>query len=121
VDRWTAEAYRAQNLPVPNPITIPALVDTGASHLALDNKVIQPLNLSKRGTTTCDTAAGRRIANVYAVSLAFPGTSLQSYPLLRATEVSLTNQPFKCLIGRETMKNWHLHYNGQSGSISISD
>lgn len=121
MDRFTAEALRAQSLPVPNPITVPAMVDTGASHLGLDTKIIRSLNLSRRGVTTCDTAAGRRVANLYAVSLSFPGTKLQSYDLLRVADVKLTKQPFKCLIGRETMRNWHIHYNGQSGTISISD
>ena len=49
------------------------------------------------------------------------GTNLRSYDMLRATEVDLANQPFHCLIGRETMANWHMHYNGQTGQISISD
>lgn len=121
VDRFTAEALRAQSLSVPNPITVPAMVDTGASHLGLDTNIIRSLNLSRRGVTTCDTAAGRRVANLYAVSISFPGTKLQSYDLLRVADVNLAKQPFKCLIGRQTMRNWHMHYNGQSGTISISD
>jgi len=121
VDRWTAEALRAQSLPVPNPVAVPAMVDTGASHLGLDTSIVRSLNLARRGVTICDTAAGRRLANMYAVSLSFPGTTLMRYDMLRAVEVNLANQPFKCLIGRETMSNWHIHYNGQSGAISISD
>jgi len=121
VDRWTAESLRAQSLPMPNPLPVQALVDTGASQLALDSTIVHSLNLARRGIATCDTAAGRRIAHLYAVSLSFPGTDLRRYDMLRAVEVDLTNQPFKCLIGRETMANWHFHYNGQSGGVSISD
>lgn len=121
VDRWTVEALRAQNKPVPPPHSCEALVDTGASGLALDKTVVQALNLKKKGIVTKYTPAGKGVANMYFVALAFPGTNLRSYDMLRATEVDLTGQPFKCLIGRETMVNWHLHYNGQTGQISISD
>ena len=121
VDRWTSQALEAQSLPVPSPVVVPAMVDTGASHLALDTTIVNSLNLRRRGVARCDTPAGRRVANVYAVSLSFPQSQLKSYTMLRAIDVNLANQPFKCLIGRETMAHWHLHYNGQSGTISISD
>ena len=121
LDRLTVDALRAQNLPVPNPFTCPALVDTGASALAIDNSIVQSLNLVRRGFAICDTASGRRRANLYAVSLSFPATNLRNYDVIRAHDVDLSNQQFKCLIGRDTMANWHLHYNGQTGAISISD
>lgn len=121
VDRWTAEALRAQSKPVPNPVPVQALVDTGASNLAVDRSIVQSLSLARRGLANCQTPAGCRLSNIHAVSLAIPGTNLQSYDMLRAVEVDLTNQRFKCLIGRETMANWHFHYNGQSGTVSISD
>jgi len=121
VDRWTAESLRAQSLQVPNPSPFSAMVDTGASGLALDNSIIQALNLTRRGLVRVHTASGSRLANLYVVSLSFPATELRSYDVVRATEVDLSAQPFKCLIGREIMANWHVHYNGQTGAISISD
>jgi predicted aspartyl protease len=121
VDNLTADAMRAQGRPLPTPVNCPALVDTGASGLALDTTVIQQLGLMRKGITSSATAAGLRDSPVYFVSLEFPGTDVHSYPLLRATEVNLQGQRFKCLIGRETMANWHLHYNGQSGQVSIAD
>lgn len=121
VDSWTAEVLRAQNQPVPNAITTPALVDTGASGLALDSSIVRQLGLARKGIVTNRTAGGTHEANMYFVSLAFPSTALNSYGFLRATEVNLADMPFKCLIGRETMVNWHIHYNGQSGQVSIAD
>jgi len=121
VDNFTADALHAQNLPLPQPFNGPALVDTGASGLALDTSVVRQLGLLRQGIANNYTAAGPRVSPVYFVSLAFPGSQLNSYGLLRATEVDLTGQAFKCLIGRETMMNWHIHYNGQSGQISIAD
>ena len=121
VDNSTSEAMVAQGQQPPPLQNCQALVDTGADGLALDSTIVQALSLIRRGVVTNHTAAGQRLANRYAVSLAFPGTSLRSYPLLTATEVDLSSQPFKCLIGRETMSNWHLHYNGQTGFVSISD
>lgn len=121
VDNLTADAMRAQNLPLPAPVNCPALVDTGASGLALDRTLVQQLALVKKGITKSGTAAGVRLSPIYFVSLEFPGTEVRSYPLLRATEVDLQGQPFKCLIGRETMMHWHFHYNGQAGVFSIAD
>ncbi|MGH9920133.1 MAG: aspartyl protease family protein [Nitrososphaerales archaeon] len=60
---------RAQNQPVPAPSNCPALVDTGASGLALDSTVVQALQLRRQGVVTNDTAGGRRIANQHFVSL----------------------------------------------------
>jgi hypothetical protein len=121
LDNLTSAALRAQNQPIPTPLNCKALVDTGASGLALDATIIQRLGLVRKGVLPNLTAAGPRAANVYFVGLSFPGSELKSYPLLRAMDCNLTGQPFRCLIGRETMRNWHLHYNGESGAVSISD
>jgi predicted aspartyl protease len=121
VDSFTAEALRAQAQPVPNPSSCQALLDTGASTLAIDRTIAQALRLSRRGTVTNHTANGIRQSNLYAVSLLFPSTSLRSYNLVRASEVDLSTQSFKCLIGRDILSNWHAHYNGQSGAVSIAD
>jgi hypothetical protein len=121
VDNSTSEAIISQGNQPPPQQNCTAMVDTGADGLALDTAIVRALSLIRRGVVQNGTAAGVRQANQYAVSLTFPGTSLRSYPLLTATEVDLSSQPFKCLIGRETMANWHFHYNGQTGFISISD
>lgn len=120
-DMLTVSTMQTQGMQIPQPLLCRALVDTGASGLAIDRSIAASLGLKKEGVTTNLTANGATEAPVYFVSLNFPGTNLKSYDMLRATEVNLANQPFKCLIGRETMKNWHLHYNGQTGQISIAD
>ena len=105
----------------PPPFLCKALVDTGASGLAIDKSIAVALGLKKQGIANNFTANGAKLSPVYFVSLNFPETNLRSYDMLRATEVDLANQSFHCLIGRETMANWHMHYNGQTGQISISD
>jgi hypothetical protein len=121
VDNFTAAALQAQGKPIPPAVNCQALVDTGASGLALHTSVINSLQLVRKGVIPNLTAGGPRSASVYFVSLSFPGIPLRSYPILRATDCNLTGQPFQCLIGRETMRNWHLHYNGSSGAVSIAD
>ena len=120
-DMLTVSTMQTLGQQTPQPFLCKALVDTGASGLAIDRKIAQSLALKKEGIANNFTANGAKLSPVYFVSLSFPGTNLKSYDMLRATEVDLTNQPFQCLIGRETMANWHLHYNGQTGQISISD
>lgn len=121
IDLATAEALRACAQPVPNPIICQALVDTGSSILAIDQSIAQSLNLVKRGIYIAHTANGQRQCNLYAVALSFPATNLKAYNIIQATEVDLSAQPFKCLIGRDILRKWHLHYNGESGAISIAD
>lgn len=120
VDNYTATSLRAQGLNVPNPVPCQALLDTGASCLCIDSSIAKQLGLARRGIPS-HTAAGPRMSSLYAVSLLFPGTNLKTYDLLRAAEVNLALQSFKCLIGRDVLSHWHFHYNGQSGAVSISD
>jgi predicted aspartyl protease len=120
-DMLTVSTMQTLGQVAPRPFLCKALVDTGASGLAIDRSIAVALGLKKQGIANNFTANGAKQSPVYFVSLNFPGTNLRSYDMLRATEVDLANQPFQCLIGRETMANWHMHYNGQTGQISISD
>jgi predicted aspartyl protease len=120
-DMLSLSTMEIEGKEVPQPIPCKALVDTGASGLAIDKTIAQKLGLKRNSITENLTANGSRLAPVYLVSLNFPATNLKSYDMLRATEVDLSKQPFQCLIGREIMANWHLHYNGQTGQVSISD
>jgi predicted aspartyl protease len=121
IDLATADALRALGQPIPNPVACQALIDTGASILAIDQTIAQSLNLTRRGINTTHTANGPRQCNLYAVALSFPATNLKSYNVIQASEVDLSAQPFKCLIGRDVLSHWHVHYNGQSGAVSIAD
>ncbi|MEM3526666.1 MAG: retropepsin-like aspartic protease [Candidatus Jordarchaeaceae archaeon] len=120
-DMLTVSTMQSLGQAVPQPFLCKALVDTGASGLAIDKSIAVALGLKRQSIATNFTANGAKLSPVYLVSLNFPGTNLRSYDALRATEVNLANQPFRCLIGREIMANWHMHYNGQTGQVSISD
>lgn len=121
VDNLTAEALRQQGLPVPPTVPCDALVDTGASNFAIDLSIARQLGLSRTGTTNQNTAGGTRTANLYAISLDFPGTSLNNIDVLVAMDCVITGQPFRCVIGRDIMSKWHMHYNGTTGTITIAD
>ncbi|MDA8054694.1 MAG: retropepsin-like aspartic protease [Thermoplasmatales archaeon] len=119
-DMLTVSTLQSQNISI-QPFLGTALIDTGASGLAIDTSIARNLGLKKKGFAYNQTANGQRVSPVYFVQLTFPGTTLRSFDMLRATEVNLGNQQFRCLIGRETMANWHIHYNGQTGQVSIAD
>jgi hypothetical protein len=121
IDMLTASTMQTQGMQTPQPFLCRALVDTGASGLAIDKSISTALGLKKEEVINNLTANGVTESPFYSVSLSFPGSNLKSYDVLIATEVNLGQQPFHCLIGREIMKNWHLHYNGETGQISISD
>lgn len=121
VDNVTANYFLSQNQQIPQAMKCDALLDTGASCLCIDSSIAQQLKLARKGIAASLTANGPRQSNLYAVSISFFGGSLRRYDVIRAADVDLSKQPFKCLIGRDIMRRWHVHYNGQTGTVSIAD
>ena len=69
-------ALLAANLPVPNPVQIRGLLDTGASGTAIDPSVLTALGLTPTGTTlvnTPTTGATPQVAEQYDVGFVIPG------------------------------------------------
>jgi hypothetical protein len=66
-------ASQAAKQPIPNPVTIRALVDTGASCTCIDPSVLQSLQLTPTGSTSMHTPSTGAIpaaADQYDVGLA---------------------------------------------------
>jgi hypothetical protein len=120
-------ALRNANLPVPNPVPVRALVDTGASCTCIDPSVLSALQLSPTGTANIQTPSTGQTPVVvpqYDVSLVIPGARgetpliLGTVPVI-ATEL-LTAQRFHALIGRDILSRCILHYNGSIGMFTVA-
>src|SRR5580700_1224950 len=95
--------------PVPNPVVVKALVDTGASNTVVDPTVMKALGLDPRRiaqTITPSTGAIPHKCYTYDVSLHVPlGTATALFSKL-AWEVScldLKHQGFEVLLGRDIL------------------
>ncbi len=77
-DMLTASTLQTQGVQTPQPFLCKAVVDTGASGLAIDKKIASALGLKKNGVTNNLTVNGTKISPVYFVSLSFSGSNLKS-------------------------------------------
>src|ERR1700722_18582662 len=68
-----AQALRSAGQPVPQPIPITGLVDTGASCTSIDTTILRQLAIPSSGTTQVHTpstqAAAPHVANLYDISV----------------------------------------------------
>ena len=115
----TEELLRQQGKPVPAPIEITALIDTGASGTAVRPEIIKQLQLTPRGVTNiCTPSSSAHPCNVYDVSLLFPhGVALS---VITVIEVPLEGQSIQGLIGRDVLRHGILYYSGYTNTFSLS-
>jgi predicted aspartyl protease len=111
-------ALRIAGDPVPPPVPIAALIDTGASHTVLQQGMAAQIGAQPIGSSTFHTASHANVLCArYKVQLYFPHTVV-----LEATvvEMPLQGQPIQCLIGRDILAQAVLVYLGESNLFSIS-
>lgn len=107
--------------PLPEPIIVKALVDTGCTITSIDRSIVSALNLMVRGYSQTFTANGSAQVSNHLVSIDFPGIGLRGKPVHQVQAVDLTGQPFQMLVGRDLMAAWAITYNGPAGFVSIAD
>jgi len=120
------KALTAAGQPLPPPVSIRALVDTGASNTCVDPTVLTDLGLSPTGRTTVLTAGGApEDRDQYDVWLAIPGSDRTAPPLLIPTIAVIATplldlQGFHALIGRDILERCLLHYNGSLKTFTLA-
>ena len=119
-------ALRRAGKPVPQPIAVKGLVDTGASCTSIDPSVVEELELSPTGDlkmVTPSTGSDAVIVPQYDVAIAIYGTTIEQQPkldpVLPVAEFSLANQGFKVLVGRDVLAGCVLVYNGTIGHYTL--
>jgi hypothetical protein len=109
----------SRGLSIPTPIRGTGIIDTGASHSAIQVSVIASLGIPPVGNTPVASAGGRLRYDKYNLRLSFPAlaSSPRELPVLG---VNLGNSRIIALIGRDIMKDWIVHYDGPAGTCSVA-
>ena len=127
VSQARRNALVAAGQPVPNPVNIQGLIDTGASGTCVDPSVLTALGLTPTGSTmmnTPSTGAQAVPVDTYDVSLIIYATA-QHPPLVHHTvpvmcSELLNVQGIHALIGRDILKGCLLTYDGMAGLFSLA-
>ena len=120
------QTLNKNNLPIPRPIAVKGILDTGASCTCIDPSIISSLALIPTGhdaMLTPSTGANAVEVDVYDVSVAIFSTYQEApcwIPNLPVVESSLANQGFQVLIGRDVLSRCLLFYDGKRGVYTLS-
>lgn len=114
--------------PIPNPVSIQAIIDTGATLTCLDLSVLQTLGLSPTGTAeinTPSTGISPAVVDQYDVSLLIPGAQGEIPLLIEVLPVVCVeglraSQNFHGLIGRDILSKCLFTYNGTMGTFTLA-
>lgn len=117
-----AANLRRAGQPVPAPLTLRALLDSGAGDSCIDVQCVQSLALPAKGARTYHTPslAGPQTLTEYEVSLTLlhPQASYTFYSLPVAAAV-LAPQGIEALLGRNVLKQCLFVYDGHGGTWSL--
>ncbi|HMB53752.1 MAG TPA: hypothetical protein VKU40_10565 [Thermoanaerobaculia bacterium] len=127
VSRSRAAALKTANKPVPKPVPIRALVDTGASCSSVDPDVLAKLSLTPTGVAslfTSSTGAQPHDCDQYDVGLLIPGPP-GAQPFLKETVPVVAasffeHHGFHALVGRDVLSSCVLTYNGSMGWFTLA-
>lgn len=129
VSQARGAALTAAGQPIPNPIPIQALVDTGASGSCVDPSVlVGALGLTPTGVVsvnTPSTGTQPHTAQQFDVSIAVPGALPTHQALIFHTVPVIASQlvaaqGFQALIGRDILAHCLLNYNGLTGLFTLA-
>jgi hypothetical protein len=117
--RLFVETLKIPKQNLPQPITITALIDTGASGTVIKEGIPQQLGLKPIGFTYITTASSQnKLCLQYDLAFLFPNINVAFRTV--ATEVPLQGQHIQCLIGRDFLSHAVLVYIGYNNSFTLS-
>jgi predicted aspartyl protease len=121
VSRLEREEYEAVGLSLRAPLTIAALIDTGASITVINPEVAERCGLRRTGQVRVSAVGSAGDYPEYSASLQFPEAGLHEFQVVRVVGCKLIGQPVACLIGRDVMRHWKFSYDGRSGAVQVED
>ena len=120
------QVLQAAGQPVPPPVSVVLLVDTGATLTVVDAALIQPLGVNPTGAVMIHTpsTAGNPVSMPqYDLMIYVPGAPNSQGWLIDSIPVtggSFAGQAINGLIGRDIIDRGLLVYNGQSGHFTLA-
>lgn len=119
-----AQALRKSAQPIPSPVQLRGLIDTGASGTCIDAPALHGLGLAPTGQIpvhTPSTGTAAHVSDQYDVSLTLLHPRLNLH--LGATPViasHLSAQGIQALIGRDVLSQCLFVYDGMAGIFSLA-
>lgn len=118
VQQAAQQALTNAGSPVPSPVTISALVDTGASGSLIQHGVAQQLGLNPIGVVPVNTPSSQGVqCPVFAVRFLFPNSIVYEGSVI---EAPLQGQNIQGLIGRDVLRHAVLVYIGYTNQFTLS-
>ena len=118
------DALKGAGLLFPEPVWVPALIDTGASITAIDESTARTLGLVPSGTVevrSVTTGYGHQVCIQYDICLAFTKPTLRvMHANMPVIETNLSTRTFKVLIGRDLLSKCLMFYNGEEGTFTLA-
>jgi predicted aspartyl protease len=114
-----ADKWRNMGLEIPEPVSGNALIDTGATTTCIDDDVAKQLGLPTVDVAQMSSASGQSEQPVYPVQLDITHSELV-IESSKSIGADLEDQGLVALIGRDTLSQCTLHYNGVTGDFTLS-
>lgn len=109
---------RKNSQPVPTPIPLTAMIDTGASHSAIQQGLPTQLGLRPINIASVQTPSSTNVlSRVFLVQLLMPNGLTRDVPIL---EMPLRGQHIQCLIGRDVLAHATFVYLGRDNLFHLS-
>ena len=116
------QARQARQRPLPTPIAVRMLIDTGANHTCIADWIVSTLSLVVVAQSHIRTATTTSaLCNKYDVSISLPGdTGALTVPRLAVLAVNLGGSTVDGLIGRDVLSRCRFHYDGPAATVDIT-
>lgn len=125
VSHARAIALQQANRPLPPPVNVRLLVDTGASTSCVETGLLAPLSIRPTGSVpvySVSSAGTPAMCDQYDVSLIFPtGVPVAcGIPTIPITECQPLHGTIQGLIGRDVLNRCVMSYNPHTGHVTLS-
>ena len=115
-----AKLYAEKNLPIPQPKTGFALIDTGASGTCVDAECLNSLQINPIGECPISTPSGTSVQTIHPCKISFPGTPIGTLEFNSVIATELKNQGIIALLGRDILQHFIIIYNGVEGMWTLT-
>jgi predicted aspartyl protease len=102
-----------------NYLQLEALIDTGATHIAIDMEMAEALDLVPVDSTSLGGIGGEVPAIVFAGLLEVPGLDFKEMVRFYSPKGAIL--PSKVILGRSFLRNYIMTYNGPDGTFVFYD
>ncbi len=128
VSKVRSDALQLEKRPIPPPVNVRALIDTGASGSCIDPSIRTQLGLTPTGTTKAHSPGTKKDAphdvDQFDVGIFIPGLTATSrafyIPTVQVMEFDLDHQGFQVILGRDILTSCVLIYEGQAGLFTLT-